>query len=73
MSVCKLYIWLTVQAVLASIIYVNLHGMMKQFMDVPALWRSNKVDMVSGVQGENRSLFQKERKICSSFRVWSGL
>uniref|UniRef100_A0A665TM49 Solute carrier family 26 member 6 n=1 Tax=Echeneis naucrates TaxID=173247 RepID=A0A665TM49_ECHNA len=34
------------KAVLAAIIYVNLHGMMKQFMDVPALWRSNKIDMV---------------------------
>uniref|UniRef100_A0A8C3G9H3 Solute carrier family 26 member 6 n=1 Tax=Cyclopterus lumpus TaxID=8103 RepID=A0A8C3G9H3_CYCLU len=33
------------KAVLAAIIFVNLHGMMKQFMDVPALWRSNKVDM----------------------------
>ena len=32
---------------LAAIIYVNLHGMIKQFMDIPALWRSNKVDMVS--------------------------
>ncbi|XP_038578932.1 solute carrier family 26 member 6-like [Micropterus salmoides] len=32
------------KAVLASIIYVNLHGMMKQFMDIPALWRKNKVD-----------------------------
>lgn len=44
------FIWLTVQAVLAAIIYVNLHGMMKQFMDIPALWRSNKVDMVSGIK-----------------------
>lgn len=35
------------QAVLAAIIYVNLHGMMKQFMDIPTLWKSNKVDMVS--------------------------
>ncbi|KAM7404424.1 hypothetical protein PAMP_011769 [Pampus punctatissimus] len=34
------------QAVLAAIIYVNLHGMMKQFMDIPALWRSNKMDMI---------------------------
>ncbi|XP_040904056.1 solute carrier family 26 member 6 [Toxotes jaculatrix] len=34
------------KAVLAAIIFVNLHGMMKQFMDIPALWRSNKVDMV---------------------------
>ncbi|XP_056279024.1 solute carrier family 26 member 6 [Pseudoliparis swirei] len=34
------------KTVLASIIFVNLHSMMKQFMDVPALWRSNKVDML---------------------------
>ncbi|XP_056128768.1 solute carrier family 26 member 6-like [Lampris incognitus] len=34
------------KAMLAAIIYVNLHGMMKQFMDIPALWRSNRVDMV---------------------------
>ncbi|KAJ8370166.1 hypothetical protein SKAU_G00101940 [Synaphobranchus kaupii] len=34
------------KAVLAAIIYVNLHGMMKQFMDVRLLWRSNRVDMV---------------------------
>ncbi|CAG03257.1 unnamed protein product, partial [Tetraodon nigroviridis] len=31
------------KAVLAAIIYVNLHGMMKQFLDIPALWRTNKV------------------------------
>ncbi|XP_054646049.1 solute carrier family 26 member 6 [Dunckerocampus dactyliophorus] len=34
------------KAVLAAIIYVNLHGMMKQFLDIPALWRTNKLDMV---------------------------
>ncbi|KAM9785653.1 solute carrier family 26 member 6 [Neosynchiropus ocellatus] len=34
------------KAVLAAIIYVNLQGMMKQFFDIPALWRTNKVDMV---------------------------
>ncbi|XP_075882279.1 solute carrier family 26 member 6-like [Nelusetta ayraudi] len=34
------------KAVLAGIIFVNLHGMMKQFLDIPALWRSNRVDMV---------------------------
>ncbi|XP_021174291.2 solute carrier family 26 member 6 isoform X1 [Fundulus heteroclitus] len=34
------------KAVLAAIIFVNLQGMMKQFMDIPALWRSNKVDMM---------------------------
>uniref|UniRef100_A0A4W5R9G0 Solute carrier family 26 member 6 n=1 Tax=Hucho hucho TaxID=62062 RepID=A0A4W5R9G0_9TELE len=34
------------KAVLAAVIYVNLHGMMKQFMDIPTLWKSNKVDML---------------------------
>ncbi|XP_059190071.1 solute carrier family 26 member 6-like isoform X2 [Centropristis striata] len=34
------------KAVLAAIIYVNLHGMIKQFMDIRALWRSNKIDMM---------------------------
>uniref|UniRef100_A0A8C5DE43 Solute carrier family 26 member 6-like n=1 Tax=Gouania willdenowi TaxID=441366 RepID=A0A8C5DE43_GOUWI len=34
------------QAVLAAIIYVNLHGMMKQFLDIPLLWRTNKIDMM---------------------------
>ncbi|XP_061536378.1 solute carrier family 26 member 6 [Phycodurus eques] len=34
------------KAMLAAIIYVNLHGMMKQFMDIPALWRSSKTDMM---------------------------
>ncbi|KAJ8257221.1 hypothetical protein GJAV_G00183210 [Gymnothorax javanicus] len=34
------------KAVLAAIIYVNLHGMMKQFLDVRTLWRSNRVDML---------------------------
>uniref|UniRef100_A0A8C1M6B4 Solute carrier family 26 member 6 n=1 Tax=Cyprinus carpio TaxID=7962 RepID=A0A8C1M6B4_CYPCA len=34
------------KAVLAAIIYVNLHGMMKQFGDICSLWRTNKVDMV---------------------------
>uniref|UniRef100_A0A8D3E0R3 SLC26A/SulP transporter domain-containing protein n=1 Tax=Scophthalmus maximus TaxID=52904 RepID=A0A8D3E0R3_SCOMX len=32
------------KAVLAAIIYVNLHGMMKQFLDIPVLWKKNKVD-----------------------------
>ncbi|GAA6106448.1 solute carrier family 26 member 6-like [Tachysurus ichikawai] len=36
------------KAVLAAVIYVNLHGMLKQFGDIRTLWRSNKVDM-SGV------------------------
>nr|BAD22607.1 solute carrier family 26 member 6 b [Anguilla japonica] len=34
------------KAVLAAIIFVNLHGMMKQFMDIRSLWRSNRVDMI---------------------------
>ncbi|XP_057212290.1 solute carrier family 26 member 6-like [Triplophysa rosa] len=34
------------KAVLAAIIYVNLHGMMKQFGDICSLWKTNKVDMV---------------------------
>ncbi|XP_061592713.1 solute carrier family 26 member 6 isoform X2 [Cololabis saira] len=33
------------KAVLAAVIYVNLHGMMKQFLDIRALWKSNRVDM----------------------------
>lgn len=34
------------KAMLAAIIYVNLHGMLKQFLDIPALWKSNKIDMM---------------------------
>ncbi|KAK2841265.1 hypothetical protein Q7C36_012844 [Tachysurus vachellii] len=34
------------KAVLAAVIYVNLHGMLKQFGDIRILWRSNKVDML---------------------------
>lgn len=34
------------KSVLAAIIYVNLQGIMKQFSDIPALWRSNRIDMV---------------------------
>ncbi|XP_060788721.1 solute carrier family 26 member 6-like [Neoarius graeffei] len=34
------------KAVLAAIIYVNLHGMMKQFTDIRTLWRSNRMDML---------------------------
>ncbi|XP_062248254.1 solute carrier family 26 member 6 [Platichthys flesus] len=34
------------KAVLAAIIYVNLHGMIKQFLDIPVLWRKNRVDAV---------------------------
>ncbi|XP_037540886.1 solute carrier family 26 member 6 [Nematolebias whitei] len=34
------------KAVLAAIILVNLHGMMKQFLDICVLWKSNKIDML---------------------------
>uniref|UniRef100_A0A3Q4N9S9 Solute carrier family 26 member 6 n=1 Tax=Neolamprologus brichardi TaxID=32507 RepID=A0A3Q4N9S9_NEOBR len=34
------------EAVLAAIIHVNLHSMMKQFLDIPALWKTNRVDML---------------------------
>lgn len=32
------------KAVLAAIVYANLQGMLKQFADIPALWKKNKVD-----------------------------
>ncbi|XP_063319701.1 solute carrier family 26 member 6 [Pelmatolapia mariae] len=34
------------KSVLAAIIHVNLHSMMKQFLDIPALWKTNRVDML---------------------------
>lgn len=34
------------QAVLASIVFVNLKGMFKQYSDVATLWRSSKIDLV---------------------------
>ncbi|KAM3871740.1 solute carrier family 26 member 6 [Diretmus argenteus] len=34
------------KAVLATIVFVNLKGMFKQFLDVPMLWKSNKVDLL---------------------------
>uniref|UniRef100_A0A3Q2PVL5 Solute carrier family 26 member 6, like 2 n=1 Tax=Fundulus heteroclitus TaxID=8078 RepID=A0A3Q2PVL5_FUNHE len=34
------------QAVLSTIVFVNLKGMFKQFIDVPMLWRTNKVDLL---------------------------
>uniref|UniRef100_A0A8C5EQD7 Solute carrier family 26 member 6-like n=1 Tax=Gouania willdenowi TaxID=441366 RepID=A0A8C5EQD7_GOUWI len=34
------------KAVLSTIVFVNLKGMFKQFMDVPMLWRTNKVDLL---------------------------
>lgn len=35
------------QTALASIIMVNLVGMFKQLRDIPALWRSSKIELVS--------------------------
>ncbi|XP_035014009.2 solute carrier family 26 member 6-like [Hippoglossus stenolepis] len=34
------------KAILATIVFANLKGMFKQFMDVPMLWRTNKVDLL---------------------------
>ncbi|XP_076132944.1 solute carrier family 26 member 6 [Alosa pseudoharengus] len=34
------------KTVLATIVFVNLKGMFKQYMDIPALWKSNKVDLL---------------------------
>uniref|UniRef100_A0A671W680 Solute carrier family 26 member 6 n=1 Tax=Sparus aurata TaxID=8175 RepID=A0A671W680_SPAAU len=34
------------KAVLSTIVFVNLKGMFKQFMDVPTLWKTNKVDLL---------------------------
>nr|XP_057939553.1 solute carrier family 26 member 6 isoform X2 [Doryrhamphus excisus] len=34
------------KAVLSTIVFVNLKGMFKQFMDVPMLWRTNRVDLL---------------------------
>ncbi|MEQ2188117.1 hypothetical protein GOODEAATRI_011637, partial [Goodea atripinnis] len=34
-------------AVLSTIVFVNLKGMFKQFTDIPMLWRTNSVDLVS--------------------------
>ena len=34
------------QAVLSTIVFVNLKGMFKQFEDLPQLWKTNKVDLV---------------------------
>nr|XP_019951741.1 PREDICTED: solute carrier family 26 member 6-like [Paralichthys olivaceus] len=34
------------KAILATIVFVNLKGMFKQFLDVPMLWRTNKVDLL---------------------------
>uniref|UniRef100_A0A8D3D6U1 Solute carrier family 26 member 6, like 2 n=1 Tax=Scophthalmus maximus TaxID=52904 RepID=A0A8D3D6U1_SCOMX len=34
------------KAILSTIVFVNLKGMFKQFMDVPMLWKTNKVDLL---------------------------
>uniref|UniRef100_A0A8D0ABH9 Solute carrier family 26 member 6, like 2 n=1 Tax=Sander lucioperca TaxID=283035 RepID=A0A8D0ABH9_SANLU len=34
------------KAVLSTIVFVNLKGMFMQFMDVPMLWKTNKVDLL---------------------------
>ncbi|KAM9342451.1 solute carrier family 26 member 6-like [Pholidichthys leucotaenia] len=34
------------KAVLSTIVFVNLKGMFKQFMDLPMLWKTNKVDLM---------------------------
>lgn len=34
------------KAVLSTIVFVNLKGMFKQFMDVPMLWKTNKIDLL---------------------------
>nr|ACF75333.1 solute carrier family 26 member 6 splice variant 1 [Opsanus beta] len=34
------------KAVLSTIVFVNLKGMFQQFMDVPMLWKTNKVDLL---------------------------
>ncbi|XP_008412083.1 solute carrier family 26 member 6-like [Poecilia reticulata] len=34
------------KAVLSTIVFVNLKGMFKQFMDMPMLWKTNKVDLL---------------------------
>ncbi|XP_077464481.1 solute carrier family 26 member 6 [Stigmatopora argus] len=34
------------KAVLSTIVFVNLKGMFKQFMDVPMLWKTDKVDLL---------------------------
>ncbi|KAM4610808.1 solute carrier family 26 member 6 [Polymixia lowei] len=34
------------KAVLSTIVFVNLKGMFKQFLDIPVLWKNNKVDLL---------------------------
>lgn len=41
------FVFVCFQTALASIIMVNLVGMFKQFRDIPALWRTSKIELVS--------------------------
>ncbi|KAG5838533.1 hypothetical protein ANANG_G00224660 [Anguilla anguilla] len=34
------------KAVLATIVFVNLKGMFKQFLDIPVLWKRNRIDLL---------------------------
>ncbi|KAF7659905.1 hypothetical protein LDENG_00291230 [Lucifuga dentata] len=34
------------KAVLSTVVFVNLKGMFKQFLDVPLLWKTNKIDLL---------------------------
>ncbi|XP_053091807.1 solute carrier family 26 member 6 isoform X2 [Pangasianodon hypophthalmus] len=34
------------KAVLSAVVYVNLHGMLRQFGEIPRLWRKDRVDML---------------------------
>ncbi|KAG8435936.1 hypothetical protein GDO86_007148 [Hymenochirus boettgeri] len=34
------------KAILAAVVVVNLKGIYKQFIDIPALWRSNRIDLL---------------------------
>lgn len=46
-AVCKQsFVCVCHQAVLSTIVFVNLKGMFMQFQDIPALWKSNRVDLV---------------------------
>lgn len=42
------FLWcVSSQTVLAAIIMVNLLGMFRQLRDIPALWRTSKIELVS--------------------------
>lgn len=43
----ELFFFFFLQTVLAAIIMVNLLGMFRQFRDIPALWRTSKIELVS--------------------------